>query len=453
MRRQFFWVLFLFLPHFLAAQIADNDLKFLITSAFEKSDSIKVNSIRIQQAKIDEQTTKFNYLPRISANATYTRLNDDLVFPQDLQTLLLGTQSLLVKSKAGLPFNAALPSSVKLQPVPPISEKNLLKSSANMQWLLFSGFKVENGIKAYQHQQKALNYLSDKQKTNLVTELSDLYDKLALLNAGDSVIKRSQTVLNEQRRFVEAAIKNGLATPLDRKKIDYALEKLNLKKVENDGQRLTLFYRLHQVTGIGLSGLSSLHPNLQPLLVFNDSTFLERVEIKSLNEAIQASRFKEKAEWGEYIPKLAAFGQYEFLKKDLSILDPQWYVGLRLQWNLFDGLTARNNARKALLDRHIYETQKQATEDLIDFGKARARQQLQTANQKISMVNAQLSLSSETFEFVSKQYKNGLTTMTELLNALNDLEKSRFDLQQAYYEQRRAAIQLLDVNGTLLNNL
>jgi outer membrane protein TolC len=115
-------------------------------------------------------------------------------------------------------------------------------------------------------------------------------------------------------------------------------------------------------------------------------------------------------------------------------------------------LTARNNARKAVLDRKIYETQKQAAEDLIDFGKTRAKQQLQTANQKITMVNAQLSLSAETFDFVSKQYKNGLTTMTELLNALNDLEKSRFDLQQAYYEQRRAAIQLSDVNGTLINN-
>ena len=69
------------------------------------------------------------------------------------------------------------------------------------------------------------------------------------------------------------------------------------------------------------------------------------------------------------------------------------------------------------------------------------------------MVNAQVQLSAETLDFVSRQYKNGLTTITELLNALNDLEKARFDLQQAYYEQRRSSLQLLDVNGTLLNQL
>jgi outer membrane protein TolC len=68
------------------------------------------------------------------------------------------------------------------------------------------------------------------------------------------------------------------------------------------------------------------------------------------------------------------------------------------------------------------------------------------------MVNAQVALAKETLDFVSKQYKNGLTNLTELLNVLNDLEKARFDLQQAFYEQRKASLQLQDVNGTLLNN-
>jgi outer membrane protein TolC len=119
---------------------------------------------------------------------------------------------------------------------------------------------------------------------------------------------------------------------------------------------------------------------------------------------------------------------------------------LRLQWSLFDGFTARNNARKIALDRKAFEVQKDAAEDLIQLAKAKSRHELNTANQRISMLNSQVALSAETLDFVSKQYKNGLTTMTELLNAVNDLEKARFDLQQSYYEQRRSSLQLLDVN-------
>lgn len=200
-----------------------------------------------------------------------------------------------------------------------------------------------------------------------------------------------------------------------------------------------------------MATLSGMKPLLKPMLLADDTAVIQRSEIRALDEAITASRYKEKAEKSEYIPKLAAFAQYEFRDQDLSLLDPRWYAGLRLQWNIFDGFAARNNAKKIALDRKAYEVQKEAVEDLIQLGKAKARHELRTANQRISMINAQVVLSDESLEFVSKQYANGLTNITELLNALNDLEKARFDLQQAYYEQRRACLQLLDVNGTLLN--
>ncbi|MCU7551992.1 TolC family protein [Chitinophagaceae bacterium LB-8] len=447
-----FVFLFLLMTTIAHAQQFDEAFRHLVESAYEKNDSIKVNNIRIQQAKIDEQTTRYNYLPRLSGNATYTRLNDDIIFPQNLQALLLGAQRVLVKEGAGIPFNSQLPSSIKLQPVPPVQDKNILKVTGNTQWVLFSGFKVENGIKAYQHQQKAISYGNEKQMSRLLIDIADLYDKLALLYASDSVIKSSQAILDEQSRFVEGAIKNGLATPLERKKIELARQKLQLRIVENEGSRITLMERLHQLTGVDFPTLSNLHPNLRPMLLTNDTAIAERPEIKSLNEAIKATHYKEKAELSDYIPKLAAFGQYEFRDKSLSMFDPRWYAGLKLQWNLFDGFTARNNARKAALDRKAYEVQKQAVEELVELGQARSRQELRTANQKVNMVNAQEALAKETLDFVSKQYKNGLTNLTEFLNALNDLEKARFDLQQAFYEQRKASLQLLDVNGTLLNN-
>lgn len=453
MKRQhlFTGLLLLLSTGILQAQQFDDALRNLVNSAYTKSDTIKLNNIRVQQAKIDEQTTRNNLLPRLSANATYTRLNDDIIFPPDMQTILLGTQRLLIKEGGGLPFNSQLPPSVTLKPVPPIQQKDIFKITGNTQWVLFSGFKVKNGIKAYQHQQKALQFGNEKQRAKLLVEISDLYDKLALLYASDSVIKSSDALLERQKLYVEGAIRNGLATPIERKKIELARQKLQLRIVENEGNRLTLLERLHQLTGVDMASLYNLKPELQPMLLVNDTAVIQRSEIRALDEAITASKYKEKAEKSEYIPKLAAFAQYEFRDQDLSLLDPRWYAGLRLQWNIFDGFTARNNAKKIALDRKAYEVQKEAVEDLIQLGKAKARHELRTANQRISMINAQVVLSDESLEFVSKQYSNGLTNITELLNALNDLEKARFDLQQAYYEQRRASLQLLDVNGTLLN--
>ena len=122
--------------------------------------------------------------------------------------------------------------------------------------------------------------------------------------------------------------------------------------------------KLLQLTGVPIEQLATLHPALQPVLMNADSLKeTERTEIKLLNEAIAATEYKRKMELTDYIPKVAVFGQYEFRKKDLSLLDPVWYAGIRLQWNIFDGFTAKNNAEKSLLDKQVYrEQQQQVTE-------------------------------------------------------------------------------------------
>jgi outer membrane protein TolC len=151
----------------------------------------------------------------------------------------------------------------------------------------------------------------------------------------------------------------------------------------------------------------------------------------------------------EFIPKLAMFGQYEFRKQNLSLLDPVWYTGFRLQWNLFDGFTAKENIHKIEMDKKIYEEQKKEISELQKLGITKATVEFATANQKINMTREQLVLAEKMYELTNKQYKNGLTTLTELLSSINEKEKTNLDLIAVYYEQRIAAIQLLDAKGIL----
>lgn len=440
-------------PFFLKGQLFNQETKKLFLKAAEKNDTLQIYEIRKQQSNIEITNAKYSFLPRVSFNATYTRLNDDIVFPANLQQLLLGSQALLIKEKIGIPFNTALPSTLALQPVSPIQQKDILKTTVNGQMLLFSGLKVSNGIKALKHQQKSLDYLTDKQNTKLFLEISDVYDKTALLHASDVILSSSEKILDEQTRFVEGAIKNGLATPLERKKIELAKQKLILKKVENESAKRLLSYKMNQLTGIPSEDFMQLEPQLVQALIDTAVRMEVRPEIKALNEGISALRYKEKAELTDYIPKVALFGQYETRKKDLSLFDPKWYAGVRLQWNVFDGLTAKNNAKKIALERKSLEVQKKSAAELFELGYKKALEDYRVASQKIILKKTEADLARSTYEFVSKQYLNGLTTITELLNALTDVEKARFEMQQSIYEQRKAALQVAEINGTLLKDL
>ena len=286
-------------------------------------------------------------------------------------------------------------------------------------------------------------------------KIDGIDNKLALVDASEIVLNTSEHVLEEQAIFIVAAIKNGLATPIERQKIELAKQRLAVKRVELDGNKTLLIEKLHQLTGVENHELVGLHPTLQPMLIESDSTIGQaavRIEVKAMDEAILALSYKQKIEKTELIPKLAMFGQYEFRKQNLSLLDPVWYAGIRLQWNLFDGFTAKENIRKIEMDKKIYEAQKKEINDLQKLGITKATVEFTTANQKMIMTREQMLLAEKIYDLTNKQYKNGLTTLTELLSSINEKEKTNLDLLAVYLEQRTAAVQLLDARGFLSIN-
>lgn len=435
------------------AQLFNQEVKQLYNEAVGKNDTLQLYRLQKEQTALDIQSTRFSYLPKLAFTGSYTRLNDDIVFPENLQGLLMGTQSLLIKEKLGLPFNADLPPGVKLQEVDPIQRKNILKANVNAQWLLFSGFKVSNGIKAYQHQQEAYNQLTARQEAKLWLDVSEVYDQMALVQAADAIIRSSEKMLAEQTRFVSTAIQNGLATPLERKRIELAQQKLDIKKLENQTNMQLLQHKMHQLTGTAEADLKNLQPALLPVAFTADQPASVRPEIKALDEGIAATQYMQKAALADYVPKVAAFGQYELRDKDLSLLDPRWFVGVRLQWNIFDGLAARNNAKKAVLQRQQLEVQKKAAQDMIQLGQDKLKEDYLLATQKLTLKKAEIKLTEDTYDFVDKQYRNGLAGLTDVLDALNDIEKAKFEYQQALFDQRRAGLKAAELNGTLLSNL
>ena len=68
---------------------------------------------------------------------------------------------------------------------------------------------------------------------------------------------------------------------------------------------------------------------------------------------------------------------------------------------------------------------------------------------KIHRSQKEIELAEATYAMVDKQYKNDLASINDVLDALKDLEKAKFQLQQSYFEQRRATTALLHAKGIL----
>ncbi|SKB77332.1 Outer membrane protein TolC [Salegentibacter holothuriorum] len=426
----------------------DPVLDMLIQKALEKNHGLNINRLEGEQARIDQKQAKAVFLPEITLNGSYTRLNDDITFDEDTQKLLMSTQKLLIKEAAGLPFNAAFPENIPLQPANNLQNKNILKSSVDVDWVLFSGFEATNARKAGKHKEASLSYAGEAEKDKIVLNLIETYNKLALVNASQEVLAASEDQLRDQERFVKKAIENGLATPISRKKIELAQQQLEGKQLEFKQNKRLLVEVLHQITGENKEVLRSLSPQLSAISS-TGSAAEKRAEIQALEEAEKAVTYKSKMEKSNFIPKLALKGHYEFLEDDLSLLDPQWYVGVGIKWNVFDGGKSVLKSRKSQLEAQKYQEQIKEAEEMISLSIVKAQMSYEAALQNTRIAHKEIELAEATFEMLKKQHRNNLASISEVLDGLRDLESANFKLQESYFDQSTAATTLMHAKGIL----
>ncbi|MGB5434613.1 MAG: TolC family protein [Maribacter sp.] len=449
-RLSMLWIAFAWLvPSIAIAQQLDPVLKELIGKGLENSHSVNINDFNADQAKVDQKLAKSVFLPKVTLNGSFTRLDDDISFDDDTQNLLIATQKLLIKEAVGIPFNDPFPESIPLTAISNLQNKNILKSSMDVDWVLFSGLEASNALKASKHQEASLNYVGLAEKDKIALKIIETYDKLALVYASKRVLSTSEKYLNEQAYYVKKAIENGLATPIGRKKIELAQQQLATKQLEFDHNKTLLIEVLHQLTKESIERLSALEPSLLPFTTDSLSGAEKRNEIKALEEAEKATLYKSKMEKSNFIPKLALKGHYEFIEDDLSLLDPKWYVGMGVKWNVFDGNQSRLKSKKSIIESKKYREQIEDADEMITLSIIKAELAYESSLQNTRMVQKEIELASDTYAMINKQYKNDLASINDVLDALNDLEKANFKLQESFFDQRRAVTEELHAKGIL----
>ena len=434
-------------------------LKEIINASIEHSKKIKISEKKYQKAEFSKKRAFRSYVPSLTAEAGYTILNDDIVFPDDLNTLLKGTQWLMIKEQAGLPFNQQptpqimamlAQNGISIKETPPIKEKNYFSANVTAQMVLFSGMKIPYSIKAAEHQMNMQSLLTEQEKTNLTAEVIKYYDKFAVVAKSEEVLASSEKYLNEQTRFVQKAYENGLAIELDLQKIELAKQELKAKQIELSAAKSLLMAKLSQLSGLETSILQNVNPTLEIWNVTQvNENISQRKDIQALDEAIQATDYKRKIELTENLPKIVAFGKKELITESLSIFDPEWAVGIKLKWNIFDGLTSSTKVQQAKLDKLILEEKKNEAIELLELKRTNSDLELTKNNQLLKVSAQKVKISEKTYNLSQKQLNVGLITLNEHLKTLNDVELARLDYIQAVYNQRMSVLDLLETSGDL----
>lgn len=428
-----------------------------IHKALEKSLSQKNKELEIEKLNLQEKGIWNKYIPTVEASAIYSYFDNKLTV--DLPT----TQIPIINYPL---FDGKTPFD---------NYGNIFNGSIMAKTVLFSGMQIPNGAKAIKEKTKGTQYLKDSEKDEIIKEVINTFDQLSLLKAIDTLIKDSNNRLQNEAKRVQKAIEQGLAVPYDRDKIKLAALELQSKKVELDGKRELIYKKITYLTGYSASQTNLVTYELEPYLIINNQLNTEnKQEIKALESFKTAYEFLLKKEKGTYLPTVGAFGgvtysslfdarattpvitgvnQALYLGLNELTISNNWMVGAAVKWEIFTGFERQHKIHEAKININQLQNQIDDTKEKLALLLENNWVNYTVLNKKLEIAYQQEKISKNNLNLASKQYTQGLISVSERLEAENDCFKSAVNKINTLIDQRLAAIETIIATGDLTKQL
>ncbi|MBL0911644.1 MAG: TolC family protein [Bacteroidia bacterium] len=427
----------------------------LAASALEHSKGLQVSRLETEKARTEQRSVLAVYAPTLDAQGMYG------VFKADI--------------KADAPI-------VDL----PVTDYNLFEGTSSFQnggrggfvnasvsQVLFTGLQAPLAYKALENKTKAKEYSHEKEEVELVRNVLETIDNLALTYQYDSLLDQSVQRLEAERRVLNGAVANGLAAPYDVKRLDAAAAELDLRRTELRGNRQLLRSRLAQLCGISEAAVDSLV--LPPLLELDmpvQGSYQQRPEIQALHYASEAARLNYKRSTLRFLPQVKAFAGYAAgdvrnlylntpwytpltgnridLRLNSLTVQPAWYAGVGFKWKLFDLKEQVFEGHEKGLEARIYRLKEEDSRELLNLAEVKATETLQSAQAAIRAAQRQAEASRAAFVLARASYAEGLISISEYLAAEQDLRRARLEYHTALRNERSAYYAVLQARGQML---
>jgi len=404
----------------------------------DENASIRSSEEMVSKAKNERNAARSLYLPSVSIEGSYTRIDDPIVIDLDpiRQTILKLHH---------------LPSSTVPPFVEQVQDEEFGKVTLQGTWTLFTGGKRPA---ANQAASARLKDAEAQAETTLAETRSALVSRYFGLRLAREVVRVRRELEDAMARHAEEARKiekAGLIAKAERLHAEVALAdaRMEARSAESDVLSAQAALRsllpspgeVEPTSGLFMTTLSTGLGELQQAVLENQPA-LRRVDAN-----LSLAQAGARAQKGRFLPDIYVYGKDELYRRDLTLLEPQWAVGVGARLPLFEG-------GKRVFDhaaaRHQVESvealREQARRDLVSLVEVRYRS-LHKAEERFKALEATVELARENERVRAKAFESGMATSLEVTDAQAMLAKARLGRLAAAYDFDVALALLLETVG------
>ena len=264
------------------------------------------------------------------------------------------------------------------------------------------------------------------------------------------------------RDIIEGLYKSGLAKKIDLDRTNVAVNNLKASKQQILEVLQLQEHSLKFMIGMDINK-SIVMPedtfDATPALLGNEASVENRTEIKVINKQLELLELDRKAKKAEYYPTLALSGNFGytgvgqkfpwFSKDEHTFYYSAASIGLSLNIPVFNGFSTRAKLRQADVNIRKAEVEKREAELAISLDIENAKTQINNSLITINTQKENVDLAKSVLENTQNNYKYGLSTLTDLLDAEKAYADAQNNYTNALLEYKIAEIKLIKSRGEL----
>lgn len=286
-------------------------------------------------------------------------------------------------------------------------------------------------------------------------QIASAYFNLQALNKQKAFIDSNILNIDKLIANMNAMVKQGLLTPLEIDKL--TLNKLSLENaIQNiNSTKQQVEDALCILTGIPVQNrISILSDELIEKTILVDTTTIYRPQLDLLEAQKQMNLEENKGNKMAYLPNLSFYAAYNYtynLKPEDNFRTgiESAFIGLRLDWTLFDGLEKHYKQKMNVINREKLENQEVYLKQQLEQNTLNARREIDNQSNALRLTKNQLELAQKVYRQTENLFKQGTISTNDLIQADNGVQQAQSNLINTYVKLRQAEIQYLKSIGNI----
>lgn len=289
------------------------------------------------------------------------------------------------------------------------------------------GAKIQEDVYKYKAQYTKDYIRFEVQKA--YTQLQFAYQARQILNSTLSDVK--QIYKTVQNFYDQGLVQKSdvLNAQVQVNTIESALAKAESNIANtSDGLKLLMNMELNQESNVLLT--DSLEQRMRPELTPIFSPI--RADVMAMQRAFDASNTMIKSSVMNFLPKINAFGSYQFNdSKFLGFKEDSYLAGISLSWTLFSGNQNRSKLRSTTFQRDKMKVELEQYIDKSRLEVNKTSRDLLDLQVEIRKQETSVEQAAEALRILNNRYKEGLVSTTDLLTSQALLSQQKLGLAQA----------------------